>query len=163
MNQLIIINATELFNRPSYLYALGDLKLSRPISLKFAGYLLVFFMAWSLPLYLVLGLALNPFSLAFMFGPPFLLAQLSTKPLFGGKALLEFAGTLADFFSEPKGWLDGNSSNMKEESFQIVNEIWIGRRRELQILADLVEGRAFIQDEEAEINDENLVRVPSYV
>lgn len=163
MNQLVTINATELFNRPSYLYALGDLKLSRPISLKYAGYLLGFLTVWSLPIYLILGLQLNVFNLAFMFGPPFLLASLSTKPLFGGKALLEFAGTLADFFSEPKGWLDGNNSNMKEESFQVVNEIWIGRRRELQILADLVEGRVFVRDEELEINDENLVRVPTHV
>lgn len=163
MNQLVTINATELFSRPSYLYALGDLKLSRPISLKYAGYLLGFIAGWTLPFYLLFGLQFNPVNLAFMFGPPFLLASLSTKPLFGGKALLEFAGTLADFFSEPKGWLDGSNSNMKEETFQIVNEIWIGRRRELQILADLVEGRVFVRDEDMDIDDENLVRVPASV
>lgn len=161
--QLITINATELFNRPSYLYALGDLKLSRPISLKYGGYLLGFIAAWSFPLYLIFGLTLSIPGILFMFGPPFLLASLSTKPVFGGKALLDFANTLADFFSEPKGWLDGKNHDMKEETFQIVNEIWIGRRRELQILADLVEGRAFVRDEDEDITDDNLVRVNAYV
>lgn len=163
MNQLITINATELFNRPSYLYALGDLKLSRPLSLKYAGYLLTFLVVWTVPLYIVLGVQLNIFYLAFLFVPPFILASLSTKPLFGGKALLEFAGTLADFFSEPKGWLDGNNSNMREETFEIVNEIWIGRRRELQLLADIIEGRVFIRDEDEEIDEDNIVKAPAMV
>lgn len=159
MNQLTVINATEFFSRPTYIYAMGDIKFDRPISLKYAGYLLAFIMGWTIPIFLLMGLQLNPFYLMFMLVPPFILASFSTKPIFGGKPLVEFANTVADFASEPKGWLDGNSSNMKEDAFTIASEIWVGRRRELQILADLVEGKAVIKDESEDLTPDNILRV----
>lgn len=153
---LYVVNATPFFKRQVYLYSFGDIKLKTPIPLTKAAHIMTFVLCWTIPLFFIFGLHMNVFYLAFLVVPPFVLGNLATKPIFGGKGLFDFANTIIEFMSEPKGWTDGRNNSMSEETYQIVNEIWIGRRRELQLLADLVEDKAYIvhDEDEEEYNQE---------
>jgi hypothetical protein len=140
VSDLIGVNMTNLFNRELFMYSLGDIHFKKPVSLKKVAYTTAFLICYSLPLVLIFGLQLNPFFFATTFIPPLLAGHYATKPVFGGKTLIEFVKTMILFMREPKGWTDLNANNhMGNEVFFVENEIWIGRRRELQLLADMKE------------------------
>lgn len=137
---LMGINMTNFFNREMFMYSLGDIKFKKPVSLKRVAYSLAFLLVWSLPMFFIWGLIINPVYLLVMFGPPLGLAHIATKPVFGGKNLLDFLLTMFKFVQEPKGWADLNESReFGEDVYYVESEIWISRRRELQILADIKE------------------------
>lgn len=55
---------------------------------------------------------------------------------------------MINFLKEPKGWTDLNANNeIDREVFFVEHEIWISRRRELQLLADIKEQRERTQKE----------------
>lgn len=148
MNGIHGVNMTNFFNRELFLYSLGDIRFKKPVSLKKAAYFLVTLLIYTLPLFLFFGIPDNPIKAVLMFAPPFLVGHYSTKPAFAGKNLIDFLKTMINFLKEPKGWTDLNANNeIDREVFFVEHEIWISRRRELQLLADIKEQRERTQKE----------------
>jgi hypothetical protein len=134
---------TNFFNRELFMYSLGDIRFKKPVSLKKVAYTTAFLIIWTLPIVLIFGLHINLLFFALALGPPFVMGNFASKPMFGGKTLIEWAKTTIHFIGEPKGWTDLNSSETLDNgTFFVESEIWISRRRELQILADLREKKA---------------------
>lgn len=139
---LVGVNMTNFFNRELFMYSLGDIKFKKPISLKKMAYTTGFFLVWTLPLFVIFGLIPNPFYAALLIVPPIAAGHYSTKPVFGGKTLIPFAQAIFKFMAEPKGWADLKGSNsLGETVYSVENEIWISRRRELQLLVNLEKER----------------------
>lgn len=135
-NGLTILNMTNFFNRELFLYSLGDLKLRKPVSLKKAAYVVAFLVIWTLPFMLLTGFRFD-ITLVIAVAPPFLIAHWATKPVFGGRGLLDAITTTAKYIGEPGCWTDFAENNLhRERRHHIQKEIWISRRRELQKLAD---------------------------
>lgn len=143
MGRLTAVNMTNFFSRDLLMYSLGDIHLKKPVSLKKAGYTMLFILLWTVPLLFIFGLQLNVYFVTFVIIPPFILGHFATKPAFGGKTLVDYVKSSFKFlFNEPKGWCDYRANNkLDQEVLQIENEIWISRRRELQYLADLKEAQ----------------------
>lgn len=139
-----IYNITEFFNRPIMLYSLGDIRFQKPISLQKAVYILGFFMVWTVPIFFMFGLVFSPPALVITLLPPIIIGHLATKPVFGGMQMFDFLAMMRDFAFEPRGWTDGEANNMREPVYELSSDVWISRRKDLQILADLVEGKAHI-------------------
>lgn len=137
MSSLVSINATTFFNRTSYLYAIGDFKINPPLPLNTAAYIILFMGLWTVPFLFIVGIYLNPWYIGLIILPPILLGTFATKNIFGGKNLMDFLNTLLAFSGEPKGWMDGENNNMKDDYYTVKSEIWVSRRRELQQLARL--------------------------
>lgn len=131
---------TGFFKRELQMYALGDIKFKKPVSIKQVAYILGFFVVWSLPLILVFGVVLNPAYALLVVVPPIVLGTFAVKPVFGGKTLIDFAKTAFIFLGEPKAWADLKPYK-PNEVFAISSEIWISRRRELSLLADMIESK----------------------
>ncbi len=139
-NQIVSLNMTGFFRRELKMYALGDIKFKKPIAIKQVAIILALFIVWTLPLILIFGVQFNPLYAVFLIGPPIGLGIFATRPMFGGKTLFDFVKTAIVFLGEPKAWADFKAFQPKE-TYTINSEIWIGRRRELQILADMIESK----------------------
>lgn len=143
MNGLPISNMTSFFNRELFLYSLGDISLSKPVSLKKAGFLMLGLMIWALPLILVFGIHFNPLYLALLIGPPVGLAALGDKPLFDGRGIIDAAKVTSRFIFSKKCYTDFTVSEIHTNpEFFIEKEVWISRRRELMELAELWEEKS---------------------
>jgi hypothetical protein len=140
--RLVSINMTNFFNRELFMYSLGDIRFKKPVSLKKVAYTTAFLIIWTLPLVLIFGVQINVFFAALALGPPLFFGNVASKPRWGGKTLIDAIKTTVKFIGEPKGWTDLKASkDLDEGELFVENEIWISRRRELQILADIKEER----------------------
>lgn len=129
---ITVLNMTWFFNRELFMSALGDIKLSKPISLRKMGYTIAFFVFWTIPIILIFGLNFSLPYLVLLIAPPIALGHYASKPVWGGKNLIGFVKSLWQFFQEPKGWADLKPTNTPDnEDLYVENEIWISRRREL--------------------------------
>lgn len=134
---------TSFFNRELFLYSLGDISLSKPVSLKKAGFLILGIMIWTLPLFLLVGIYFNPFYLALAIGPPLGLAFIGDKPLFDGRGIIDATKVTAKYLVSNKCYTDFTVSDIdKKTEYFIEKDIWISRRRELMELAELWEKRS---------------------
>jgi len=142
-NKIVAMNMTNFFNRELMMYAFGDIKLKQPLSLKMVGFTLAFLVVWTLPLFLIFGIPTQPFQLVLYLAPPIGLGQVAVRPIFGGKTLVDYVKTAILYLGEPKGWADGKPFNVspKVQTYGMDSEIWISRRRELALLADILEGK----------------------
>lgn len=130
---IVVLNMTWFFNRELFMSALGDIKLSKPISLRKMGFILGFFIVWTLPILLIFGINLSLPYLVLLFVPPVVLGNYASKPVWGGKTLLGFIKTLYKYLQEPRGWGDLRPlKNPDEEILYVESEIWVSRRRELE-------------------------------
>lgn len=140
MNGLPVLNMTSFFNRELFLYSLGDISLSKPVSLKKAGFLILGLMIWTLPLILIFGIHFNPIFLAIAVGPPIGLAAMGDKPLFDGRGIIDAAKVTVKYVFSQRCYTDFTVSDThKKPEYFIQKEIWISRRRELMGLAELWE------------------------
>lgn len=140
MNGLPILNMTSFFNRELFLYSLGDIRLSKPVSLKKAGFLLIGVMVWTIPLVMIFGINFNVFFLALAVGPPILLAVIGDKPLFDGRGIIDATRVTVKYLFSEKCYTDFTATDIhKDPEYSLAKEIWISRRRELMELADLWE------------------------
>lgn len=137
MNGVYVRNVTDTWNREVFMYALGDIRFKKPKSLRRMAYLLFFLLAWSLPIVIIFGLKFSLLPFAITFGVPFLLANFASRPVWGGKSLIDFTKSLFGFLSEPKGWTDLHNNNYNDNNYYTEHEIWISRRRELQLLTKI--------------------------
>jgi len=131
---------TSFFNRELFLYSLGDISLSKPVSLKKAMFLIVGIVIWTVPLVLVFGIYFNVFYLAFLASVPVLLALVGDKPVFDGRTIIDAVRVTVRYLFAEKCYTDFTVSDIhKKPEFFIQKEIWISRRRELMELAELWE------------------------
>lgn len=138
--RLVSINMTNFFNRELFMYSLGDIKFKKPVSLKKVAYTTAFLITWTLPMIAIFGIHFNLLYVAFVLAPPILMGNFASKPMFGGKTLIEWTKSTVQFIGEPKGWTDLNPSKTLDNGQLFVeSEIWISRRRELQLLMDMKE------------------------
>lgn len=137
MARIKVVNMTTFFNRELLMYSLGDIKFRKPIALKKVAYVTMFLVIWALPWFIVLGFPTGPFSFFWVFVIPVIAGHIASKPVFGGKGLIDYIQTLFGKMGEPRGWTDLNSNNaLEDEVLSIEHEIWISRRRELDLLAN---------------------------
>lgn len=133
---IVILNMTWFFSRELFMSALGDIKLSKPISLKKVAYTMFFLLAWTLPIFLIVGLNFSLPYLVLLFAPPLVLGNFAAKPVWGGKNLVNFVKSMLIYIREPKGWADLRGVKNPDDQYHYVEqEIWISRRRELFALA----------------------------
>lgn len=135
-----VVNMTNFFNRELYMYSLGDIKFRKPVSLKKVAYTTAFLILWTVPVIVFLGLQFNFLFAVLAFAPPIVLGNLAAKPVWGGRGLIDYLKTTVNYIKEPKGWTDLNANNLLDRTVYFTeSEIWISRRRELQMLADMKE------------------------
>mgnify|MGYP000854892376 FL=1 len=135
-----VVNMTNFFNRELYMYSLGDIKFRKPVSLKKVAYTTAFLILWTVPVIVFLGLQFNFLFAVLAFAPPIILGNLAAKPVWGGRGLIDYLKTTVNYIKEPKGWTDLNANNLLDRTVYFTeSEIWISRRRELQMLADMKE------------------------
>lgn len=133
---VLVVNMTTFFNRELFMYSLGDIKFKKPIALKKVAYITLFFIIWTIPMFLIFGLNLNPYFFFFALVPPIVGGHFASKPVWGGMSLPAYLATLVGFIGEPKGWTDlSNNNKLEKEVLNVENEIWIGRRREYLMVA----------------------------
>lgn len=138
---MVIVNITSFINRKSYIYSIGDVALPAPIALSTFFLFVVFFAIYTLPMFLIFGFS-GIVSLVVFIAPPVLMAIFATKPIFGEKTAINLIGSMSDFwFNEPRAWYDGNPSDGSPDLYEVYSEVWVSRMRELQVLADIIEGR----------------------
>lgn len=139
---LQVMNMTNFFNREMMMYALGDFKFPKPVSFKKMLYVIIAIALWALPIVSIFGFHMNPWFLMFILVPPVFLGLQASKPVFGGKSLIDFVTTMFRFITRPRCWTDLKESNLHKP--RVVDgefEIWVSRRRELRYLAHLREER----------------------
>lgn len=136
MDGLRIINMTNFFSRELYLYSLGDLRLPQPISLKTAMYFILGAVVWSVPILLIFGIIFNVFYLLLVLAGPVALAVLSSRPIFGGRGLIDALVVTVKYLLSPRLYTDGTASSIDSDpNREVSHEFWISRRRELHELA----------------------------
>lgn len=134
---------TSFFNRELFLYSLGDISLSKPVSLKKAGFFILGIVVWTIPLFLLIGIYFNPFYFAFLASVPIVLALIGDKPLFDGRGIIDATKVTTKYLFSRKCYTDFTASNIDTNpEYFIEKEIWISRRRELMELAELWEQRS---------------------
>lgn len=140
-NRIMSLNMTNFFKRELFMYSFGDIKFKKPIALKTLAFTLGFILIWVLPLVLVFGLPMNPIAAILYFAPPIALGQVASRPIFGGKTLIDFVKTAILYLGEPKGWADLKPFNksQSQQTYSIEHEIWISRRREYSMLAEMID------------------------
>ena len=143
MNGLPILNMTSFFNRELFLYSLGDISLSKPVSLKKAGFLFLGIALWSIPIVLIFGFYFNLFYLALLLSVPVLIASIGDKPLFDGRGLIDAIRVTFRYIFSEKCYTDFTVTDIhKKPEYFVQKEIWISRRRELMELAELWEKKS---------------------
>ena len=135
------LNMTGFFKRELFMYSFGDIKFKKPSALKSLAFTLGFLLVWTLPLFLVFGIPFNPVAAIIYLVPPIALGQVASRPIFGGKTLIDFVKTAILFLGEPKGWADMRPFNATEsqQTYTTEHEIWISRRREYALLAQMID------------------------
>ena len=91
---------TNFWNMEKKLYAIYDLSLPVPISLRVVGA----FLLTGLPWWGLMALLHIPFGsfIVFWVLPPILLGYMASKPMFQKKTLMEFLISQATYFTQPK-------------------------------------------------------------
>lgn len=146
--RVLIYNATGFLKSSSVMYSFGDIKLSNPVPVTKALYIVGFLIAWCGPIIYIFGLHFSLPYILFLLVPPIIASQLATNPVFQGRTIIEFAQVMAQWAAEPRGSLDWVADDMKEPVYEVGHEYFISRRRDLQLLADIIEGKVKIETEE---------------
>ena len=69
-NYIEVKDMTRLFTKEILLYSLFDISLKKPLRIVFLGYLVLLFVIWGLPMYLIFGMG-NPYIAMIIVLPPF--------------------------------------------------------------------------------------------
>lgn len=148
---LVSINMTSFFKRKLFMYSIGDIRFKKPIALKKVGYITAAFIIWTIPILVIFGINLNVWYALFVIAPPIIFGHYASEPKFGGMTLIGWLKNAFEFMTTPKGWSDSGPVHEVDckGSFKVDNEIWISRRRELQILADLREEKLKKESDES--------------
>jgi hypothetical protein len=105
-----IVVSTGFFNREAMMYALGDIRFSKPKSLKAMVYTVVLLLVYSLPMSLwVVGLSRTFSNIIFafiVFGPAIIIGNIAVRPIFNGKSMIKYFASYIKYLSHPKLFCD---------------------------------------------------------
>lgn len=95
---------TDFFNREAMMYALGDIKFSKPKSIRTMLYVVLAFVVWAVPWTLIIGIDtiiahFNVYLAAFVYGVPVGIGVLLAKPIWRGKPFFNWLKCLVGFLS----------------------------------------------------------------
>lgn len=102
-----VIDMTGLFKKEMLIYSLFDIRLDRPLKVVFLLYLILItpipaYLTW----WLLWGRINAVWVLALMFGPSIFVANLMSKPIYGGKSFMDWLKTMVNFILSPKHFYD---------------------------------------------------------
>ena len=131
-------DSTNFFHKDIMLYSFFDLSFPRPVSLKLVGYYVLFFLLFSVPLFFLVGFS-PPFliSLGLYLGVPGGLAWACSTPFIQGHNLVSFIGVSLSYLFSPANYCDGVGVNSFDETYQIDGDVWISRREDYSLLAEI--------------------------
>lgn len=132
MDGINIVVITSFFKREKKLYSMGDIKLSKPLSLKLAANVLLFVIIWTGTLGGLFGFSAilsNPYMGLFMTVPGVLLGMGVSKPhvIFNNKSFYTWAICYIKYFLSPRFWADMKECKI-ENGMKAKAEyaIWLG-------------------------------------
>ena len=125
------------------LSSLFDLHFKTPVRLMMGLYLIILFVIWTIPI-MYLFFPPNVYTTAVAFGIPFFLANLMSKPIWGGKSFFAWLKTQIRFIFNAKIYYDCNASKPLQE-YRIDNEYSVSRAKEFYQLF-LLERRTLQDD-----------------
>lgn len=133
-----VVNMRSFFSREIFMHSLGDIRFSKPIALKRVAYTALFLAIYTAPLIIIFGFIVNVWFVTIAFVPPFVLGTYANKPIWGGRTLIDFIKVTINFIKEPRGWTDHKSNNeLGKGVYSLDSDVWVSRRREIQLLKDL--------------------------
>lgn len=132
-----VFNMTGFFNRELFMYALGDIRFKKPVSMKKVAYITFFLIIWIFPIVSIFGLHFKIWYMAILLIPPIVLGNQASRPVWGGgRGLFDYLKIIIDFIKQPRGWTDHKEDNdLESQTFYVEDEIWVSRRREIIKLA----------------------------
>lgn len=132
MHPIEIIVFTDFFKREKKLYALGDIALTRPISFKLAGNILLFLGLWTFPIVKIFGMGAlisSPYVAIITLGPAIGMGFLVSKPnaIFNHKSFYTWILCNIKYALSPKYWCDMKSSTINNgDKVNGDFRVWIG-------------------------------------
>lgn len=142
-NYILVKDMTKLFNKEMLLYSMFDLSFKKPIRVVFLVYLILLLGIWTAPLTYFLW-PLGPYKAMFIFGPPFLMANLMSKPIWGGKSFFSWFKCQLRFAFSKKRYYDGYGKRNLNVKYTVNHTYTVSRRK------DFIELFNQIQREKAE-------------
>lgn len=137
-NLIQVVNMRSFFTREIFMHSLGDIRFSKPIALKQAMYTTVFLLLWTLPIVVIFGFKVNVWFVLIAVVPPIVLGRFANKPIWGGRNLIDFIKVSFQYATEPRGWTDHrNDNSLGRDVYTVESPVWVSRRRELLLLAEL--------------------------
>lgn len=136
-NHIVVLDMTKLFTKEILLYSLFDIAFRSPVRLMLGVYIILLGIIWSLPMAILLW-PLNVYTALIVFGPTFALANLMSKPIWGGKSFPSWLKAQLFFASNPKHYYDNIARKDIGNEFKIDNIYTVSRRddyRKLLILS----------------------------
>lgn len=127
-NYIEVKDMTRLFTKEILLYSLFDISLKKPLRIVFLGYLVLLFVIWGLPMYLIFGMD-NPYIAMIIVLPPFGLARLMSQPIWNGKSFISWFKCQLKFATSVKKYYDGKAIKSFAK-YKIDHKITVSRRKD---------------------------------
>lgn len=110
---------TEFFNREAQMYALGDIPLRKPKSIKAMIYTIVLLLIYSVPMLFIVGIGTvltGPIPAAIVFGPPLVAGPFVSKPNFHNKTFMKHMTAIAKWMGLADMYCDMREMQYAESS-----------------------------------------------
>lgn len=134
---IVVKDMTKLFYKQMLIYALSDISFKKPLRVAVLGYFFLFFAVWSLPL-LWLLFPLNPYTAILVFGPPIILGNLASQPIWGNKRFFRWITCQLKFLLSKKRYYDGYGNANIYKAYIVKHNYMVSRRKDYQHLASLL-------------------------
>lgn len=121
---------TAFFSREAMMYALGDIKFSKPKSLRTMGYCMGLIVLWTVPMIAIIGFDfimshLNVYMAVFLLGPPLGIGSVMSKPIFHNKPLLKDLKSIFKYFSQRPIYADTEAYEYDKQNYTVDMNVWI--------------------------------------
>lgn len=125
---------TTFFSREAMMYALGDIKFSKPKSLRTMAYCMGLIVLWTVPMYILIEAIagegyvfshINVYLAAFLFGPPLGIGSIMSKPIFHNKPLLKDLKSISKYFKQRPMYADCEAYEYDRNNYTLDMSIWI--------------------------------------
>ena len=139
MRYILVKDMTRLFTKEMLLYSLFDISFKKPIRLVFLVYLILLLLIYSLPLTILLW-PFNKYSAMLIIIPPFLLASLMSKPIWGGKSFFSWFKCQLKYAFSPKRYYDGKGIRKINRKYFVKHSYTVSRRKDFNKLFRMIQG-----------------------
>lgn len=137
-NYVIVKDMTKLFNKEMLLYSLADFSFKTPKRVSFLVYSILLFGIYSVPLIYFLW-PLNQYTAMLALIPPFVLGNLMSKPIWGGKSFISWGKCQIKFILSKKRYYDGIGNKKLRAKYTVDHSYTVSRRKDYYELARYIE------------------------